>query len=194
MIQAVACGHSVGNVHRKNFPDIVDISVVSDTNKHGADPFDSTPFVFDNTGVNEYLNWSGKKGGPLSNGKNQTTNSDFRIFSSDQNVTMRTLATPQSFQQKCFTIFERMLDTVPNGVVLSPTIVGPRPWILNEGQLDLSSTGSVSFSGKISTHSVAAAPAAAPYKFITEGNGNTGPRTTTGTRSKKLSFAYHLKN
>ena len=177
MIQAVACGHSVGNVHRANFPEIVPQSVVNENNTDGAQSFDSTPFTFDNTGVNEYLSNTGLRGGPLVVGANQTTNSDFRIFNSDKNVTMRGLASPLNFQQKCFKIFERMLDTVPRGTVLSDPI-SVRPWILNEGHLDLSSTGAVTYSGQISSWSFSASPATASYEYVTVGGGNTGPKNS----------------
>ena len=188
MIQAVACGHSVGNVHRANFPEIVPQSVVNENNTDGASPFDSTPFIFDNTGVNEYLNNTGLRGGPLVVGANTTTNSDFRIFNSDKNVTMRGLASPLNFQQKCFKIFERMLDTVPRGTVLSDP-VAVRPWILNEGHLDLSSTGSVTFSGQISSWSFSASPAKASYTYVTVGGGTAAQNTSlTGS----MIFLIHI--
>ena len=191
MIEAVACGHSVGNVHRANFPEIVPESVVNENNTHGAQPFDSTPFIYDNTGVNEYLSWTGLKGGPLASGPNETTRSDFRIFNSDGNVTIRGLASPLSFQQKCFKIFERMLDTVPSGTVLSNPIA-VRPWILNEGHLDLSSTGVVTYQGEISSWSFSPAPATASYKYVTVGSGNTGPKTSSGGSTSSIFPIYNL--
>lgn len=111
MIQAVACGHSLGSVHEVNFPDIVTGAIASN-NTDGASPFDTTPAVFDNANVIEYLNNTGLRGGPLVVGFNTTTNSDLRIFGSDGNVTIQGLAAPDSFRDKCFAIFERMMDTV----------------------------------------------------------------------------------
>jgi hypothetical protein len=115
MIQAVACGHTIGSVHEVNFPDIVS-GAINDENTDGASHFDSTFDVFDNTGVLEYLNGTGLRGGPLVVGNNSTTNSDLRIFGSDGNSTIQGLAAPDSFREKCFAIFERMLNTVSNEI------------------------------------------------------------------------------
>lgn len=62
MIQAVACGHSIGSVHEVNFPDVVS-GAISSENIDGASHFDSTFDSFDNTGVLEYLHGTGLRGG-----------------------------------------------------------------------------------------------------------------------------------
>lgn len=176
MIQAVACGHSLGSVHQVNFPEIVPASVVDEvSNKDGASPFDSTPAVFDNTVVTEYLTGAGKAGGPLVVGNNVTTNSDLRIFSSDGNATMKALA--PAFEDKCFAIFERMLNTVPKTVTLSDIIV-PRAWILRRGNLDLTTAGVVTYSGIITGRSDTTSASVASYQYGTIGGGNTGPKTS----------------
>ena len=184
MIQAVACGHSVGSVHQANFPDIVQ-SAESPTNTDGASHFDSTFNVLDNVGVNEYLNGTGLKGGPLVVGFNQTTNSDLRIFSSDGNATIKAMAAPGTFEDTCFAIFERMLDTVPKTVTLSDPIV-PRTWILREGHLDLTSSGALNFSGTITTHSTTAAPATASYFYANAAGVSTGAKTSQPGGSERL--------
>ncbi|RFU35541.1 hypothetical protein B7463_g815, partial [Scytalidium lignicola] len=192
MIQAVACGHSLGGVHHTNFPDIglfydpvydmdADSRVIvpdlgESNNTDGRSPFDSTPAVFDDTGVNEYLSGTGLQGGPLVVGP-EATRSDLRIFSSDDNVTISAMASPQSFEDTCFTIFEKMLNTVPSVVTLSDPIV-PRPWILRVSQLDLNSSGVVSFSGTITGHSSDPLPATASYTYETAGGSNTGIKTS----------------
>jgi hypothetical protein len=184
MIQAVACGHSIGSVHEVNFPDIVPLSVVNSTNLDGADSFDSTPAVFDNVGVTEYLTGTGKMGGPLVVGANMTTNSDLRIFSSDGNATIRALQPAQAFEDSCFAIFERMLDTVPKEVTLSDPIV-VRPFILREGHLDLSSTGVVSYSGDIAGWSTATTPpSSVTYFYATSPGVSTGTKTSVSSSSK----------
>ncbi|TVY15916.1 WSC domain-containing protein [Lachnellula arida] len=163
MIQAVACGHSVGAVH------ILDQPTVGDG---GADHFDSTPFVFDAVGVNEYLNGSGQAGGPLVTTQNKTFRSDLRIFNSDSNATIKAMASStQSFEDACFTVFEKMINTVPKTVTLSTDLVGPRPWILMESHLDLSSTGAVQYSGNITTKSRfnPSVPTTATYGYGTSG-------------------------
>ena len=120
--------------------------------------FDSTTAIFDNTNVNEYLNGSGKAGGALVVGFNQTTNSDLRLFESDGNVTIQTLTTAQTFQDICYTLFEKMIDTVPENVTLSE-IVGPRQWTMQqESHLDLSPSGEVFFSGTFAWHSLTESP------------------------------------
>lgn len=184
MIQAVACGHSLGSVHQVNFPDIVPESVINDNNLDGASHFDSTPAVFDNTGVLEYLSGTGLAGGPLVVGTNTTTNSDLRIFESDGNVTVQALAT--SFEDSCFAIFERMLDTVPRGVVLSDPVV-PREWILKEGHLDLDSEGEVVYSGTITTWTTGTAPATASY-FYQSASGESGSTLASQTGGGEGSF------
>ncbi|KAF2735068.1 heme peroxidase [Polyplosphaeria fusca] len=170
MIQAVACGHSIGSVHKIDFPEIGRSVSPPGT---GADTFDSTPFKFDNTQVQEYLTGTGKRGGPLVTTKNVTMQSDLRIFKSDNNVTVKAMSSAASFRNTCLTIFEKMLNTVPAGTTLSNPI-GPRPWITKETHLDLSPSGVVRFSGNISTQSKAAgaAPATASYVYLTN-SGNT---------------------
>lgn len=139
----------------------------------GADTFDSTPFVYENKVVQEYLSAEGKAGGPLVTTKNETFRSDFRIFNSDKNATIKAMSAPQAFQDTCFTIFEKMMDTVPRGMKLSDPVV-PRPWILIESHLDLSPTGQVQYSGNISTHSKSGVPINATYYYGKAGGGNTG--------------------
>jgi hypothetical protein len=86
------------------------------------------------------------------------------------------MTTQASFQSICFNIFNEMLNTVPSGVVLSNPI-GPRTWITRESHLDLLSSGAVTYSGNITTHSFSASPPAqATYQYNTVGGGNTGPK------------------
>ncbi|KAG9236919.1 putative L-ascorbate peroxidase 6 [Amylocarpus encephaloides] len=181
MIQAVACGHSLGGVHHENFPDIVP-DPNDPENLFGRSPFDSTPDVFDNTGVQEYLTRTGLKGGPLVVGP-EATRTDFLIFNSDDNATITAMSTPSSFENTCLTIFQKMMDNVPAGTVLSDPVT-VRPWILRESHLDLLASGGVTFSGTISGHSTPAPPATANYFYGTVGGGNTGQKTV------QQSFVY----
>lgn len=48
--------------------------------------------------------------------------SDLRVFESDGNSTMRSLADTQTFQNECRDILTRMLETVPRGVTLTDEI------------------------------------------------------------------------
>lgn len=109
---------------------------------------------------------------------NTTFQSDARIFKSDGNATIKAMATSQtSFENTCFKIFEKMINTVPSTVTLSD-VIGPRKWITMQSNLDLTSTGAVTYSGVIGTYSKTASPSIASYVYGTEGGGNTGPKTS----------------
>ncbi|KAE9389542.1 heme peroxidase [Gymnopus androsaceus JB14] len=81
MIMLVACGHTLGGVRQVDFPLIV--TDVEDAFQN----FDTTPQAYDNTIVSQFLQNTTQD--VLSIGPNVTTRSDFRIFSSDGNVTMQ---------------------------------------------------------------------------------------------------------
>ncbi|KAM0562921.1 hypothetical protein ACHAPJ_001761 [Fusarium lateritium] len=125
MIALVACGHTVGGVHSTENPQIAG-GKPSPSNKP---KFDSTSTEFDNVVVKEYLSSNGAN--PLVFGRNETTNSDKRIFGSDKNVTMTKMKDPQTFQKTCATVFERLIDTVPSAVQLSEPIelVDVKPYV-----------------------------------------------------------------
>jgi hypothetical protein len=96
---------------------------------------------------------------------------------------MLILATPialrsaTAFRNTCFTVFDKMINTVPAAVTLSDPVV-VRPWTMLESQLDLTSTGTVNFTGKIAAHGTPAPPSFATYQYGTTGGGNTGSRTS----------------
>ncbi|KAF5611785.1 WSC domain protein [Fusarium sp. NRRL 25303] len=143
MIALVACGHTVGGVHSTENPQIAG-GKPSPSNKP---KFDSTATEFDNVVVKEYLASNGAN--PLVFGRNETTNSDKRIFGSDKNVTMSKMKDPQTFQKTCATIFERLIDTVPSTVQLSEPIelVDVKPYI---NKLELATNQSrIAFEGNI---------------------------------------------
>ncbi|KAJ7454330.1 heme peroxidase [Mycena galericulata] len=114
MIGLVACGHSLGGVRQADFPLIVTQEVPA-----GIQTFDST-VGFDNTVVTEYL--ASTTENVLVVGSNISTRSDLRIFSSDGNVTMQSMASPTTFDQTCADLIERMINTVPSAVTLTDTI------------------------------------------------------------------------
>ncbi|KAJ7910621.1 heme peroxidase [Mycena leptocephala] len=113
MIQLVACGHTLGGVRYPDFP-----TVVAATSGTVVDLFDGTQ-QFDHNIVTQYLD--GTTQDPLIV-LNQTMASDLRVFSSDNNVTMQSMSTADSFAQTCTTIFDKMLNTVPSGVTLTDEI------------------------------------------------------------------------
>ncbi|KAI1076288.1 heme peroxidase [Whalleya microplaca] len=118
MIQATACGHSIGGVHESEFPEIVPVG----STENGQVPLDSTEAVFDNKVVTEYV--SGNTTNPLVVGPSiqSTRNSDFKVFNYDSNVTMNGMVDPTEFNNICATVLRKMIDTVPDGVVLSDPI------------------------------------------------------------------------
>ncbi|KAJ7234628.1 heme peroxidase [Mycena haematopus] len=114
MIQLVACGHTLGGVRYPDFPTIVGGTGSSTI----VDLFDGTQ-QFDHSIVSKYLDGSTQD--PLVV-MNQTMASDLRVFSSDNNVTMQSMNSADSFTQTCTTIFDKMLSTVPSGVTLTEEI------------------------------------------------------------------------
>lgn len=145
MIGLVACGHTIGGVHTTEFPDLVPAGTA--TNNESA--LDSTPDVFDNKVVTEYLDGTTKN--PLVVGPSVAAkhNADFVVFNSDKNVTMKTLASPTTFTSTCASLLQRMIDVVPSGVVLSDPIL---PYAVKPVGLQLTMNGggaSLQLSGSI---------------------------------------------
>ena len=122
-ITLTACGHTMGGVHRSTFPQVVPASAVTSGNSDGRVVFDETVNTFDVAVVSDYVKGTGTKGGPLVTTTNKTVNSDFRIYSEDNNSTMTRLSQSQSyFSGQCAAIFARMLETVPGGVTLTAAV------------------------------------------------------------------------
>ncbi|KIK58318.1 hypothetical protein GYMLUDRAFT_45533 [Collybiopsis luxurians FD-317 M1] len=113
MISLVACGHTLGGIRHADFP-----LIVTDNDTDVA-LFDTTK-NFDNVVVSQYLQNTSQD--VLVVGPNVTTRSDFRIFSSDGNVTMRSFLNNETFFDTCANLIERMINTVPNGVTLTDPI------------------------------------------------------------------------
>ncbi|KAI1169114.1 hypothetical protein F5B18DRAFT_9053 [Nemania serpens] len=118
MIQVVACGHSIGGVHETEFPQIVPVGSTED----GEGPMDSSVDVFDNKVVTEYI--SGTTQNPMVVGPSirATRNADFKVFNSDGNETMSALADPETFSSICATVLRKMIEVVPDEVVLTDPI------------------------------------------------------------------------
>ncbi|KAE9409458.1 heme peroxidase [Gymnopus androsaceus JB14] len=123
MIALVACGHTIGGVRQADFPLIVTNTSID------VDTFDTTP-AFDTTIVSQYLQNTTQD--ILVVGPNVTTRSDFRIFSSDGNVTMQSLLSPDTFSETCGSLIQRMINTVPNGVNLTGPITEPFDYLIGD--------------------------------------------------------------
>ncbi|POS79507.1 hypothetical protein DHEL01_v202090 [Diaporthe helianthi] len=134
MIGLVACGHTIGGVHSTEFPVLVPAGTA--TNNESA--LDSTPDVFDNKVVTEYLDGTTKN--PLVVGPSVAAkqNADFVVYNSDKNVTMKTLASPTTFASTCASLLQRMIDVVPSGVALSDPIL---PYAVKPVGLQLTMNG-----------------------------------------------------
>jgi len=105
--------------------------------------------------------------------------SDLGIFNSDHNATVTAMAgSLTSFENACFPIFEKMINTVPatNPPLSDP--IGPRKFITIDSHLDLTSAGVLTYSGTFGTYGKTAAPSTVSYEYGTIGGGNTGPKTS----------------
>ena len=118
MIQVVACGHTLGGVHASNFPQIVPPGSAPNDVVH----FDATT-KFDEKIASEFV--SGQIQDPLTVGpaKSVGRDSDYRVFSSDSNVTITAMADPTTYITTCKALLQRMIEVVPSGVVLTDPIL-----------------------------------------------------------------------
>jgi hypothetical protein len=136
MIQLVACGHSLGSVHSTEFPNIVPASV-------GQIPLDTTNTVYDHNVVSEYV--SGNTQNPLVVGPAVALgrHSDFKVFSSDANVTIRAMNSATAYRDTCQTVLQKMIEIVPDGVTLTDPIA---PYTVKPVDMQLTlNTGGTTF-------------------------------------------------
>ncbi|KAJ6526723.1 heme peroxidase [Mycena capillaripes] len=183
MISLIACGHTFGGVQHAAFPDIVpELNDPQDT--ESVAHFDSTNVHFDNNIATEYI--SGTTQNPLIIGLNDTTNSDKRIFGSDNNVTMQSFAnSPELFASTCADLFARMIDTVPKGVQLTEVLT-PLPVKPDSIQLTLDGD-TLQFSGELRLWDTPADPARTVRLLWDDHVGGT-------TNNVTLRFAEEINN
>ncbi|KAI8630141.1 heme peroxidase [Xylariaceae sp. FL1651] len=183
MIQSVACGHSIGGVHELEFPEIVPVG----STQNGEAPMDSTVATFDNKVVTEYI--AGNTTNPMVVGPSvkATRNSDFKVFNSDGNVTVNAMAAPQTFNSVCATVLRKLIEVVPDGVVLTDPI---QPYAVKpvDMQLTLNSGAStMQLSGLIRVRSTDFGSDSATSVTLTykdrSGGSNCGVRGCTYTAS-----------
>ncbi|CUA76304.1 hypothetical protein RSOLAG22IIIB_12186 [Rhizoctonia solani] len=144
MIQMTACGHTIGGVHGQFFPE-----VTGNSSEANFAHFDTTAAIFDNKVATEYLDGTTKN--PLVTAP-AGNNSDFAVFSSDGNSTIKAMSEPPTFLSTCGSILQRMIDTVPSTVKLSEPItpMKVKPTLL---QLQLLSSGQLQLDGNIRVRS-----------------------------------------
>ncbi|EIN05069.1 heme peroxidase [Punctularia strigosozonata HHB-11173 SS5] len=145
-IKLTACGHTVGSVHHAGFPLVVGTDAVNANNTQGGINMDTTGTTYDNRIAQEYV--AGTTKNPLVTSFNVSQRSDLRLFSSDNNATMSTLAESSSlFASECKRLTTQMLNTVPSGVSLTEiTPIAVKPVNVT---LTVNSAGTVTFSGAI---------------------------------------------
>ncbi|KAF2267176.1 heme peroxidase, partial [Lojkania enalia] len=145
MIQLVACGHTVGGVHGESHP----LIVPPGSAPNDVVSLDSTPDVFDNKIVTEWLDWNTTDPMVVGPSIQNTRDSDKRVFIADGNVTMNALRSPETFRTVCQQVLQKMIDVVPSGVVLTAAI---QPYEVKPYDVQLTLLGGgllISFSGDI---------------------------------------------
>jgi Peroxidase len=149
-IGLTACGHTMGSVHHGGFPTVVGPSAVTPNNTAGGIHFDDTVDMFDDHVVQQYVSGTGQQGGPLVTSFNVSSRSDLRLYESDGNATMIKLAAQggPGFLSTCNNLLQRMINTIPRGIVLSDVITPQTVKPVN-ATLDLDASGNVIFSGMI---------------------------------------------
>ncbi|KAJ3286212.1 hypothetical protein HDU76_008010, partial [Blyttiomyces sp. JEL0837] len=137
MISLIACAHTLGGVESDEHPEIV--------GNNTKIFFDTTTTNYDNAVVVEYLN--GHPQNPLVSGP-LTSDSDLRIFSSDGNVTISQMKSPEGYSNRCQTILAKLLDSVPKESQLSEVLV---PYDVKPVGVKISTDAdeNVKFSGEI---------------------------------------------
>ncbi|KAK6610596.1 WSC domain-containing protein [Botrytis cinerea] len=188
-IGLTACGHSLGRVHNSDTPNVVNSSFVTATNLDGGEPFDSTPGVLDPNNINDYLDGTGNRGGPLCTAANVADRSDYRLYISDNNATIQTMSEETAFQTKCNSLFEKMIEVVPSTVTLSDA-VKPMEWKAVDVLMDISLRGDVSISGLIrNLYTTTQPPKTVSYSTNSStGNSSTGTSTRLLREQHLLSF------
>ncbi|KAJ3121408.1 hypothetical protein HK100_012396, partial [Physocladia obscura] len=112
-ISVIACAHTIGGVEHDEHPLIVSAA----ENKL---MFDSTNLIFDDLIVSQYV--SGQSVDPLVVGPT-SFDVDFRIFSSDGNVTIKQMNSPEAFASRCTDMLAKVLNSVPTTSVLTDVLV-----------------------------------------------------------------------
>ena len=177
MVQLVACGHTVGGVHAAAFPQIVPPGSAP----NGVRTFDATSNYFDARVAIDYV--AGNTTDPLVVGPSIAAgrNSDTKVFTVDQNATIRGMTDPTFFRTTCQTLLQRMIETVPGGVALTDVIqvYDVKPAAV---QLTLVDANTINFAGyiRVRTTALAVSSVQVVYKDRTGGS-NCGGSCTVAT-------------
>jgi hypothetical protein len=148
MIDATACGHTIGGVHSAQNPLIVPVGTATNEYALFDDPTQAQS-TFNNKVATEFI--LGNTTNPLVVGISKTNgrNSDFRVFAVDGNATINSLTDPAVFARRCAIILQKIIDTVPAGVSLSAAIEPYEVKPVNPQLTLLAGGASLKFSGEI---------------------------------------------
>ena len=147
MIQLVACGHTIGAVHKgvSGGLDPTSDESINDAGSKGQFQFDSTPASFDNAVAREFCSPE-KNGLPFGDSIDQLVrdvgrDSDTKIFQADKpdnaqfGLTIQSMANSNdAFLAQCQGVLEKMINLVPSSVQLSDVI---QPYDVKPSQVDL---------------------------------------------------------
>ncbi|KFZ05199.1 hypothetical protein V501_08553 [Pseudogymnoascus sp. VKM F-4519 (FW-2642)] len=148
MIELTACGHTIGGVHAAQFPLIVPVGTAK--NEYALfDDATQAQSKFDHGVARDYV--LGNTTNPMVVGiaKANGRDSDGRVFGVDKNVTIKALANPVVFHDRCKVVLQQMIDVVPPTVKLTEPI---QPYEIKpvNPQLTLVAPGTtLSFTGEI---------------------------------------------
>ncbi|MCJ1460186.1 hypothetical protein MMC28_010565 [Mycoblastus sanguinarius] len=186
-ITLTACGHTMGGVHKATFPQVIENSTGL-TGTDGRAPFDETVAGFDYDTASDYVDGTGLLGGPLVTTSNVTVQSDLRLYESDKNQTITRLAASNSyFESQCQSVFQRMIETIPGGVILiNPALDPTATTNLKPADIYLSVdwSGNMVLTGYFRYIQFAGA-AAAPSSLTITLVGRSGQTTTTSVTATK---------
>lgn len=118
---------------------------------------------------------------------NESLRSDYRLYISDSNATLQAMADDLAFRTKCFSLFERMINTVPATVTLSDPVT-PLTWKGVDVIMDISSAGLVSVSGLIRNLYTTITPPDTVSYTTTSAAGNSSAQTTDTTSGNGTSL------
>jgi hypothetical protein len=130
MIAVTVCGHTIGGVHAGNFPEAVVPGSVANDYQH----LDSTFANFDQKIAVEYLDNNGTDALNDATSLKSGYNSDFKVFTADNNATVSALTNPAYFASTCAAMLQKLIETVPSGVTLTDPVT---PYIIKPSNLQL---------------------------------------------------------
>jgi len=181
MIQMTACGHTLGGVHAGDFSNIV----APGTAPNDFQLFDNTE-TFDNAIATRYIN--GPDTDPLAVGISVASgrNSDFAVFTADNNVTLQAMTNANTFNSMCTSILQRMIEVVDPSIVTLSNVISPYEVKPDGLQLTLLSGGSLlNFAGdiRVRTTSRSVSSVQVLYNDRTGASAGTISTTLSGTAS-----------